>query len=112
LIPRSRCECGYLFFICVIRVTARVTPFNVGSRNRRSAALFNNGSNLNLWDWVSANNQKWVINPIGDGCFKLVAVHSGKVADVAGPSTADGAAVHQWDYVGALNQQWSFSIAP
>ena len=41
LIPRSRCECVYLFFICVIRLTARVTPFNVESRNRRSAALFN-----------------------------------------------------------------------
>lgn len=35
LIPRSRCECGYLFFISVIRLTARVTPFNVESRNRR-----------------------------------------------------------------------------
>lgn len=41
LIPGSRCECGYLFFICVIRLTAHVTPFNSGSRNRRSAALFN-----------------------------------------------------------------------
>ena len=28
------------FFISVIRLTAHVTPFNAGSRNRRSAALF------------------------------------------------------------------------
>ena len=41
LIPRCRRECVYLFFICVIRLTARVTRFNVESRNRRSAALFN-----------------------------------------------------------------------
>ena len=31
----------YLFFICVIRLTARVTPFNADSRSRRTAALFN-----------------------------------------------------------------------
>jgi hypothetical protein len=41
LIPRSRRECVYLFFICAIRLTARVTPFNAESRNRRSAALSN-----------------------------------------------------------------------
>jgi hypothetical protein len=41
LIPRSRRECVYLFFICVIRVTARVTSFNAESRSRRAAALFN-----------------------------------------------------------------------
>ena len=41
LIPRSRRECVYLFFICVKRVTARVTPLNAESRSRRAAALFN-----------------------------------------------------------------------
>lgn len=41
LIPRNRRECVYLFFICVIRLTARVTPFNAELRNRRPAALFN-----------------------------------------------------------------------
>jgi hypothetical protein len=70
------------------------------------------GSNLNLWDWVNQNNQKWTITPIGNGLFRLTAVHSGKVADVEGPSTADGAVVHQWGYVGALNQQWLISTAP
>jgi hypothetical protein len=41
LIPRSRCECVYLFFISEIRLAAHVTPFNVVSCNRRAAALFN-----------------------------------------------------------------------
>ena len=41
LIPNSRCECVYLFFISEIRLTAHVTPFNVASCNRRAAALFN-----------------------------------------------------------------------
>ena len=39
-------------------------------------------------------------------------LYRGKVADVEGPSTADGADVHQWGYVGALNQHWRLSAAP
>ena len=35
LIPRSRRECVYLFFISVIRLAAHVTPFNSESRSRR-----------------------------------------------------------------------------
>jgi hypothetical protein len=58
---------------------------------------------------LNANNQKWTVTPVDDGHFRLTAVHSGKVADVEGPSTADGADVHQWNYVGAQNQQWRMS---
>ena len=40
--------------------------------------------------------------------FRIVNRHSGKVLDVSGPSTADGANIHQWDWVGGSNQQWRF----
>ncbi len=36
---------------------------------------------------------------------------SGKVLDVAGPSTADGANVHQWDWYELPNQEWRFEAA-
>jgi hypothetical protein len=49
---------------------------------------------------------------VGNGSFKPSAVHSGKVADVTGGSTANGAKIIQWDYLGANNQQWLISIAP
>jgi hypothetical protein len=42
----------------------------------------------------------------------MTAVHSGKVADVIGGNTADGANVIQWDYVGGANQQWLLGTAP
>jgi len=71
-----------------------------------------NGANIQLWDWLNANNQNWTVTPISDGYFRITAVHSGKVADVAGPSTADGAVVHQWDNVDVLNQYWQLSFAP
>ncbi len=35
-------------------------------------------------------------------------VHSGKCIDIAGVSTADGAAVQQYDCHGGLNQQWTW----
>jgi hypothetical protein len=40
--------------------------------------------------------------------YKCVSVRSGKVADVARASTADGAAVIQWPDTGAVNQKWTF----
>jgi alpha-amylase len=43
---------------------------------------------------------------LGDGYYKLTAAHSGKVLDVAGKSTADGANIYQWGYGGGSNQQW------
>jgi len=38
--------------------------------------------------------------------YRLVNRNSGKVADVNGGSTADGAQVIQWQYNGGTNQQW------
>ncbi|MEU1005068.1 family 43 glycosylhydrolase [Streptomyces tibetensis] len=43
--------------------------------------------------------------------YTCVSVRSGKVADVAGGSGADGAAVLQWTGNGAPNQQWAFQSA-
>lgn len=40
------------------------------------------------------------------GTYTLTARHSGRVLDVSGVSTADGATVHQWDDKGGTNQQW------
>ncbi|RKR92094.1 glucose/arabinose dehydrogenase [Micromonospora pisi] len=38
--------------------------------------------------------------------WTLTATHSGKLADVSGVSTADGAVVHQWAATGGTNQRW------
>ncbi|MEH1167415.1 ThuA domain-containing protein [Micromonospora sp. CPCC 205539] len=38
--------------------------------------------------------------------YTLTAQHSGKLADVNGVSTADGAVVHQWAATGGANQKW------
>lgn len=70
------------------------------------------GTNLQIWDFIDHDSEKWTVTPAGDGFFKLTAVHSGKLADVNGGSTADGATIIQWPSNGGDNQQWSFSPAP
>jgi type 1 glutamine amidotransferase len=47
--------------------------------------------------------------PVQTGVFyRLVAQHSGKLADISGVSTAAGALLHQWSATGGLNQQFDF----
>ncbi|WP_189276156.1 RICIN domain-containing protein, partial [Kitasatospora griseola] len=45
-----------------------------------------NGAVVHQWEWNNGDNQKWRIEPVGDGYYRLVSVYSGKVLDVAGPS--------------------------
>ncbi|GCF10008.1 RICIN domain-containing protein [Dictyobacter arantiisoli] len=74
-----------------------------------------NGSGTNLS--LSDNNASGVVrlkyafglisSPGGTTYYKLVNRNSGKVLDVVGASTADGANVDQWADNGGANQQWS-----
>ncbi|WP_329416632.1 alpha-L-fucosidase [Streptomyces sp. NBC_00704] len=41
--------------------------------------------------------------------YRLVARHSGKVADVEGAGTANGTNVDQWPWLNRANQKWTFS---
>jgi Ricin-type beta-trefoil lectin domain-like len=76
----------------------------------------NDGGNICQWTWVGHNWQKWTVEAVdqdaGGFWYKIVNVGSGKVADVSGVSTSDGANVHQWGYWGGRNQQWRFTAVP
>ncbi|MGA5200320.1 RICIN domain-containing protein [Streptomyces variegatus] len=46
----------------------------------------------------------------GDGTvYRLVARHSGKVADAEGAGTANGTNVDQWPWLNQANQKWTFT---
>ncbi|KUO14495.1 hypothetical protein AQJ91_46505 [Streptomyces dysideae] len=46
----------------------------------------------------------------GDGTvYRLVAGHSGKVADVEGGATANNSNVLQWPWLNRTNQKWTFT---
>ncbi|MBK9759177.1 MAG: RICIN domain-containing protein [Flavobacteriales bacterium] len=53
--------------------------------------------------------QKFWVDPVGDGYVKIRTA-LGKVIDIAGVATNDGAKLHQWEYVGGQNQQ--FKLEP
>jgi type 1 glutamine amidotransferase len=48
-------------------------------------------------------------SPVQTGVYyRLVAQHSGRLADISGVSTSVGALLHQWSGTGGLNQQFDF----
>ena len=65
------------------------------------------GAGVIVWPPNGGSNQRWSVEPLGDGTVRLVAGHSGKVLDVNGVSTADGAGVIQWPWNGGPNQRWT-----
>ena len=43
---------------------------------------------------------------MSNGCYRIVSQHSGKVLDVEGFRTDNGAQIQQWSWGGGTNQQW------
>ncbi len=82
-----------------------------------SGSVAVNGSSLAISiDWSNALDAYAVTLTPGSGgpfpapgtFYRLIARHSGKVADVAGCGTGDGVDVRQWTSLGNACQQWSF----
>ncbi len=68
------------------------------------------GVNIQQWNPAKTMNQTFQLVHVGDGAYRLTAVHSDKSVDVEGSSTSEGANVRQWTYYGSPNQQ--FIILP
>ena len=77
----------------------------------------NNGAKLTTCPPEEVNNAthfKFVPEPkpVEEGVwYRIEAKHSGKVLDVSGGSTADGANIDQWTFTGADNQLFGFKEA-
>jgi glucosylceramidase len=57
----------------------------------------------------TAQNQHWLLVPLGDGYYRIMARHAQTQAlEVAGGTgaTGNGAKTQIWGYVGSTNQQW------
>jgi len=68
---------------------------------------YDNGGNIQQWDYLGQSNQQWIIEKQSNGYYTIKSVYNGKVLDVADFSMSNGGNVHQWDYVGGMNQLWS-----
>ncbi|MBP2327955.1 O-glycosyl hydrolase [Kibdelosporangium banguiense] len=86
-----------------------------GTSNRERYAIVNAASGKQLA--VRANevvlqppsadpSAQWVMSTTGDGTWTFVNVATGRLLDVAGQSTADGARVSSWTPTSGPNQRW------
>jgi hypothetical protein len=58
------------------------------------------------WERRDADNQRFMLEAVEDGYYRLTARHSGKVLEVTDASSGNGAAVRQGEWTGATHQQW------
>jgi len=68
------------------------------------------GVNIQQYAVTPNTNQQFQFTHLGDGTYKVLAVHSKKSIDVSNASKADGANVQQWTYYGLPSQQ--FIVVP
>jgi len=65
-----------------------------------------NGANIQLYEYVNVNQQKFKVKYNGNGYYTISAVHSGKVLDVANASKVSGANVWQHESNNTDAQEW------
>lgn len=65
------------------------------------------GANVQIWSAGTSDPQKWKMEQVSPGKFKIVNKYSGKVLDAAGGNGhQNGCNVQQWDWNGTTSQQW------
>ena len=74
-----------------------------------SVASKSNGANIQLYEYVDVNQQKFYVKYIGNGNYTLTALHSEKVLDVAGAGKKPGTNVWQHEKNNTDAQKWIIS---
>ncbi len=67
------------------------------------------GANVQLWTCTGGANQRWRIEPLGDGTSRIVSTVSDKVLDVNDCGTADGTNIQQWTWWDNACQRWTLT---
>lgn len=71
-----------------------------------------NNARAVLWAWENEDHQKWRLERLADGTYRLVAVHSGKVLDASSSVRQDGVPVfQQYAWQDATSQRFTFADA-
>lgn len=68
---------------------------------------WSNGANVQLYESNGTNAQKFVIDPQGDGYYRIMLALSGKAIDVTNGSTLSGGNVQIYTWNGTAAQLWS-----
>lgn len=59
-------------------------------------ASTSNGARIQQWDCSGSRQQRWKMQPVGNGDYYIVNVNSNKCLDVTDGSRSDGAPLQQW----------------
>ena len=73
-------------------------------------AAIADGANIQQFTVLPNTNQQFKFTHLGDGTYKILAIHSQKSIDVVNSSKVEGANVQQWTYYGLQSQQ--FIVTP
>ncbi len=85
----------------------RIVAKHSGKVLRLKNGSYDNGDPVQQGAWNEGiQHNRWNLVTLNNGYFKIVNVQTGKVLDVTGSSTANGAKVIQWGSNGGNNQQW------
>ena len=87
--------------------TYKITARHSGKALDVAGVSTANGADIHQWDYVGGNNQKWILNNLGNGYYSIISVHSGKAIEVSNYGTSNGDNIQQWEYVVADSQQWA-----
>ncbi len=71
------------------------------------AHVFENGANLQQWEYSYNQSQEFNIKYLGNGAYQIINVKSGKSIDISGGSIENGTNVQQWDYTGVPQQKFN-----
>ena len=71
-----------------------------------TGASKNNGARVQLYQGNKTTAQKFKVQHLGGGYYKITCVASGKVLDVSGGSTKNGAILQQYTWNGSESQRW------
>ncbi|MEE2002382.1 RICIN domain-containing protein [Alkalimonas sp. MEB108] len=90
----------------------RIVPVHSGKALDVNQCQQSNGSNIQQWDWLNNNCQKWRITPV-DGDFHRISPMNApdKAIDINAAANASGANAMLWQYHGGHNQQFRFQVA-
>ena len=66
-----------------------------------------NGGNLIIWASSGSANQRFYINKLSDGTYRITNAYSGRAVCIANGSTKPGANACQWEIGDAANQKWA-----
>ncbi len=75
-----------------------------------------NGANLQQYDWLGRDNQKFKMELVGstntelvDGVYRITSKKGGKVLDLNSCDAANGANIHVWNWLNNDCQKWQVS---